>query len=134
MGRVLYTFLCFVLQYLGPSLGVAYIYFRYCWFLLNRLYKFIILRISNTIRLEPISSSSSTLRQARKMARRRKTNLILISVTLVFFVSWAPLNILNMFLEFQRPVEVSVYQNYNHGIKQQNIKLTFKKVQNQQLR
>ena len=33
------------------------------------------------------------------MQRRRKTNLMLVVVSVTFFISWAPLNIFNMVLD-----------------------------------
>ena len=38
-------------------------------------------------------------RLARKLARRRRTNLLLIAVSVIFFTSWFPLNTLNMVMD-----------------------------------
>merc|ERR1712062_549944 len=38
----------------------------------------------------------SSARAARKLQRRRRTNKILIGVSVVFFFSWAPLNFFNI--------------------------------------
>ena len=47
-----------------------------------------------------------TNRSNRKMARRKKTNLMLIMVSLVFFLSWAPINVYNLVLDIGHPFEV----------------------------
>jgi hypothetical protein len=65
-------------------------------------------RISISLKCEPISNMSR-LRQERKLARSKKTNKMLISGSLVFFVSWAPLNVLNVFLELYRPFQVNKF-------------------------
>jgi hypothetical protein len=65
-------------------------------------------RISLSLKCEP-TPNISRQRQARKLARRKKTNQMLISVSLVFFLSWAPLNLLNLFLEIHGPFEVHLY-------------------------
>ena len=43
----------------------------------------------------------------RKLARRKKTNRLLMSVSIIFFLSWAPLNIYNMILDIFTPFDVS---------------------------
>ena len=67
--------------------------------------KFAYLRISLSLKCEPTPNISKQ-RKARMLARRKKTNQMLISVSLVFFLSWAPLNLLNLFLELHGPFEV----------------------------
>ena len=63
-------------------------------------------RISSSLQVDLLSSITSQ-RQVRMIARRKRTDKILLSATLVFFLSWAPLNILNLVLDFQTPVEVN---------------------------
>ena len=63
-----------------------------------------------TFELEYNSKEQSTLlsfvtftllyRRLRHMARRRKTNLMLMVISLMFFICWAPLNIFNIAINF----------------------------------
>ena len=46
----------------------------------------------------------------RKINRRRRTNIILTVISSVFFVSWAPLNILNVVINTANPFEVKLTQ------------------------
>ena len=46
----------------------------------------------------------------RKINRRRRTNIILTVISSVFFVSWAPLNILNVVINTSNPFEVKLTQ------------------------
>ena len=39
------------------------------------------------------------------MERRKKTNRMLITVTIIFFVSWAPLNLFNILLDIFEPFD-----------------------------
>jgi hypothetical protein len=58
----------------------------------------------------------NTNKNTRKLARRRKTNLMLIIVSLVFFISWAPINIYNLVLDVVHPFKV--IQQINQLVKQ----------------
>ena len=42
------------------------------------------------------------------MARRRKTNLMLVLVSVLFFISWAPLNIFNTVLDVTSLFKVNI--------------------------
>ena len=66
---------------------------------------YINLRISNSLKIES-TLNNSRQRRERNNARRKRTNKILVSVSLVFFISWAPLNILTLALDFYQPFEV----------------------------
>ena len=59
--------------------------------------------LSSTTTISTINSSSIT----RKLARRKKTNRLLISASIIFFISWAPLNIYNLVLDIFSPFDVS---------------------------
>ena len=94
----MYTLICFTIQYLTPSLVVGVIYIRVCCAFSARH------SMSNT----------NTNKNTRKLARRRKTNLMLIIVSLVFFISWAPINIYNLVLDIVQPFKV-ILQNTPHN-------------------
>ena len=49
----------------------------------------------------------SSHRRSRQMERRRKTNRMLITVTIIFFVSWAPLNLFNILIDTFEPFDNS---------------------------
>ena len=76
--RQIYTLVCFIIQYLIPSLSVCLLYTK-----MMSSSKQISFHVSKKIR-------------KRKLSRRKKTNRMLIMVSFVFFLSWAPLNILNL--------------------------------------
>ena len=60
--------------------------------------------------LTPSSSMTfSSKRNARKLARKKKTNMMLMLVSLVFFISWAPINIYNLVLDIANPFQVTHY-------------------------
>ena len=39
-------------------------------------------------------------RHARKMARRRRTNILMVAVSVIFFTAWLPLNVLNVSMDW----------------------------------
>ncbi|XP_023321289.1 neuropeptide F receptor [Eurytemora carolleeae] len=84
-ARIVFTVSCFVLQYLLPSLIILRIYLSIC-----RKFK------NSQSRSETRRPNSFISR--RKMERRLKTNRLLISASVVFFLSWLPLNIFNLSL------------------------------------
>ena len=45
----------------------------------------------------------------RKINRRKNTNRILMIISIVFFVSWAPLNILNIIINTENPFKVWLF-------------------------
>ena len=48
---------------------------------------------------------------ARKLARIRKMNRMLLLVSLVFFMSWAPIHVFNLMLDISDLVQVSIYSH-----------------------
>ena len=77
-NRLIYTLVCFIIQYLIPGLSVCLLYTK-------------MMSLTNQT-----ASHDSKKTRKRKLARRKKTNRMLIMVSFVFFLSWAPLNILNL--------------------------------------
>ena len=51
------------------------------------------------------SQNLSSHRRARQMKRRKKTNRLLITVSVIFFLSWAPLNIFNIVIDIFDPFQ-----------------------------
>ena len=88
-NQLIYTIVCLLVQYLIPSLCVGIIYAR----------------ISNTITKSHSHKFSKQIAR-RKIRRTNKTNRMLMMVSLVFFISWAPLNIFNLVLDIFSPFKV----------------------------
>ncbi|XP_013784621.1 neuropeptide F receptor-like [Limulus polyphemus] len=89
-GRFVYSVFSMVFQYALPILIVTIAYARICRKLRQR-----------------IVNRSSTLetKQQRDKQRMKKTNVLLISIALIFGISWLPLNILNVVTDFYYPFQ-----------------------------
>nr|XP_027197463.1 neuropeptide F receptor-like [Dermatophagoides pteronyssinus] len=90
-GRAYYSVLSMLIQYVGPIIIVSVVYARLCIKLRSRT-----LRRTSTTQLPKL--------RTRLQRRTRKTNLLLISIALIFFISWLPLNVLNIVADFFFPV------------------------------
>ena len=51
------------------------------------------------------SLSSSMM---RKLSRRKRTDILLTPISLLFFLSWAPLNVLNAVINVENPFKVII--------------------------
>lgn len=84
-GRAYYSAFSLFVQYLLPILIVSAAYLR------------IYLKLRNRI---PISVSDTiTDRNIERERRLKKTNCLLISIAVIFGISWLPLNIINLFAD-----------------------------------
>ncbi|UXI23027.1 polypeptide N-acetylgalactosaminyltransferase 5 [Sarcoptes scabiei] len=90
-GRAYYSVLSMLIQYVGPIIIVSVVYTRLCMKLRSRT-----LRRTSTTQLPKL--------RTRLQRRARKTNILLISIALIFFISWLPLNVLNIVADFFFPV------------------------------
>ena len=88
-SRLTYVYTSLVLQYILPSMVVAGAY----------LSVYTVLRNSTN----KMTRESSKPRMLRQIHRRKKTNIILTLISFVFFISWAPLNILNVIINIYNP-------------------------------
>ena len=77
--RLIYNICRCVVQFVMPMLVVLGVYISIFWRLKNR----------------PISKNSTNFK------RRRRTNIMVISVSITFFLSWLPLNTLNFLLDVE---------------------------------
>ena len=77
--RLIYNICRCVVQFVMPMLVVLGVYISIFWRLKNR----------------PISKNSTNYK------RRRRTNIMVISVSITFFLSWLPLNTLNFLLDVE---------------------------------
>ena len=77
--RLIYNICRCVVQFVMPMLVVLGVYISIFWRLKNR----------------PITKNSTNYK------RRRRTNIMVISVSITFFLSWLPLNALNFLLDVE---------------------------------
>ena len=92
MFTLLYSITSLIMQYIIPSFIVACTYIK----------MYYIFRKS-TKKLTTSSTSSKIIRIAH---RRRRTNIILMLISAVFFISWAPLNVLTILIKTANPFTV----------------------------
>jgi hypothetical protein len=88
-GRLPYSSTCLLIQYLIPSAIVALAYTR----------------ISQKLDHQTNSVFSSH-KKSRQLARRKRTNSLLIVVSFIFFLSWAPINTLNIISDLSGKTKV----------------------------
>ena len=103
-NRLVYTILCFTIQYLAPSVTVVLVYTRWVPGMVPMVSMSAVCRVCQKLTRQsnlPLSSH----RRSRQMERRKKTNRMLITVTIIFFVSWAPLNLFNILLDIFEPFD-----------------------------
>ena len=77
--RLIYNICRCLVQFVMPMLVVLGVYISIFWRLKNR----------------PITKNSTNFK------RRRRTNIMIISVSITFFLSWLPLNALNFLLDVE---------------------------------
>ena len=98
MSSIVFTFTSIAIQYIIPSLTVACAYTKvYCVFQ------------ASTLKITQASTSPKIIRNAQ---RRRRTNILLILLSAVFFISWAPLNIFTILIKTANPFTVSYCSGY----------------------
>ena len=90
-GRAMYSAVVMLLQYCFPILTLVLTYTRIC----NRLRK----RVISAEASEEHDSSR------RREARIKKTKKLLVSLTLMFCLSWLPLNLYNIIVDIKNPFE-----------------------------
>ena len=97
-SRLVYVYTSLLVQYLLPTIIVVISY--------TMIYRKI--KTSD----KRVTSNNQHTAQ-RKMNRRKRTNFILAATSIVFFVSWAPLNILNVIINTENPFKVNqIYYLY----------------------
>lgn len=87
-GRVYYSLFSLALQYFIPILVVSSVYLRIYFKLKNRLV------ISNKV-----ASLGEHKRERTRGRRMQRTNCLLISIALIFGISWLPLNLFNLYAD-----------------------------------
>ncbi|XP_070142898.1 neuropeptide F receptor isoform X2 [Drosophila kikkawai] len=90
-GRFYYSIFSLCVQYLVPILIVSVAYFG----IYNKL--------KSRITVVAVQASSAQ-RKVERGRRMKRTNCLLISIAIIFGVSWLPLNFFNLYADMQRPV------------------------------
>lgn len=98
----MYAYFSFFVQFLVPSLIVAVAY--------ARIY-FTFKASSQNMNISVLSATA-----IRKKNRRRKTNILLTLISVIFFVSWAPLNIFTVVTNTTNIIEVEKNSAEGHII------------------
>ncbi|XP_064631305.1 neuropeptide F receptor-like [Lineus longissimus] len=89
-----YSIASMIVQYIVPIIIVSIAHAQIC----NKL-KY---RMVNQPRPGNVTTPSNQRRQEREAARKRKTNLLLLMIAVVFALSWLPLNVLNVLLDYKK--------------------------------
>ncbi|KAH8288324.1 hypothetical protein KR054_001149, partial [Drosophila jambulina] len=89
-GRFYYSIFSLCVQYLVPILIVSVAYFG----IYNKLKS----------RITVVAVQASAQRKVERGRRMKRTNCLLISIAIIFGVSWLPLNFFNLYADMQRPV------------------------------
>lgn len=90
--RLAYTITCSLLQYCIPCIFVVFAYTR------------VSVTVSSSSSQLPTEITSSATYK-RKAARRRWTNILLTSVSLVFFLAWAPIHLFLVIMDTLEPLK-----------------------------
>ncbi|XP_067008002.2 neuropeptide F receptor [Anabrus simplex] len=96
-GRAYYSVFSLVFQYVLPIITVTVAYSRICRKLRYRY-------VNSTLNKSKSSlSSSSTRRKPKDDKRMKRTNSLLVSIALIYCISWLPLNIFNLVVDLRNP-------------------------------
>ncbi|XP_022918568.1 neuropeptide F receptor [Onthophagus taurus] len=101
-GRAAYTVFALIFQYLVPIFILSGAYLS---IYLKLRYRFATGFVSN-------EASQNTLRRQTRGRRLKRTNILLVSITVIFCISWLPLHVFNLIAdttaEFYHPVPYAV--------------------------
>lgn len=86
-GRAYYSIFVIVVQYCLPILTVSTAYARIC----------------NKLKYRMANASTRSARSKKEDLRMRKTNTLLVSIALIFCLSWLPLNLYNVIVDLHNP-------------------------------
>ncbi|TDG48228.1 hypothetical protein AWZ03_005403 [Drosophila navojoa] len=92
-GRFYYSIFSLCVQYLVPIVIVSIAYFG----IYNKLKS----------RITVVAVQCSSQRKTERGRRMQRTNRLLISIAIIFGVSWLPLNFINLYADMQRPSAVT---------------------------
>ncbi|XP_074641406.1 neuropeptide F receptor-like [Tubulanus polymorphus] len=88
-----YSIASMIVQYIVPILIVSIAHAKIC----NKLkYRMVSSQMSGSL-----TSPNAIRKKEREARRKRRTNILLLTIALVFVLSWLPINILNILLEYK---------------------------------
>ena len=97
--RQAYAVTSLIFQFILPSILVAWAY--------TRVHN----RVNYCKQNISFRSSSTSCTSMRRANRRRRTNILLYLMSIIFFLSWAPLNILTVIINTYNPFKVRSRQH-----------------------
>jgi len=109
-GRAYYSIFTILIQYVVPIIVVSVAYARICKKLRHRMKPG-----GTTLETCATERRSGSTSAAKDQSRVRRTNALLISIALIFGISWLPLNVFNVlvdlmgYLEDNRELQMIVY-------------------------
>lgn len=109
-GRVYYSAFSLILQYIVPILIVSAAYFRIYYKLKHRL-----VITGSSITGAGASRTTTEIRDRERGRRMQRTNYLLISIAVIFGVSWLPLNLFNLFADIylaRNPITQDILVTY----------------------
>lgn len=95
-GRTVYTIFSLIIQYIIPILIVSVAYLRIYYKLRCRFAAGFISTASSAPQNNSSRSGTGSDRQEIRGRRLHRTNLLLMSIAVIFFISWLPLHIINL--------------------------------------
>lgn len=95
-GRTVYSVFSLIIQYIIPILIVSVAYLRIYYKLRCRFAAGFISSASTATQSNSSASHQSNDRKEIRGRRLHRTNLLLMSIAVIFFISWLPLNIFNL--------------------------------------
>ena len=92
--KIAYSIASLIFQYLGPVIIVILAH--------TKIFNKLNYRIVNRSQMAPgLHNSYNYKSQERKVKRKRKTKILLTTIAVVFALSWLPLNVFNIVIEFK---------------------------------
>lgn len=99
-GRAYYSLFSLVVQYVLPIITVSVAYSRIC----RKLrYRYVNSSAVGSSSKNKGCTSSTNRRKPKNDKRMKRTNSLLVSISLIFCISWLPLNIFNLVVDYWNP-------------------------------
>jgi neuropeptide Y receptor len=99
-GRAYYSLFSLVVQYVLPIITVSVAYSRIC----RKLrYRYVNSSAVGSSAKNKCCTSSTNRRKPKSDKRMKRTNSLLVSISLIFCISWLPLNIFNLVVDYWNP-------------------------------
>jgi neuropeptide Y receptor len=98
-GRAYYSLFALIVQYVVPIITVSVAYCRICRKLKYRYANSLAVASSSNYR----SCGMSANRRMPNTNRMKRTNLLFVAIGLIFCISWLPLNVFNLVVDFWNP-------------------------------